>query len=322
MDILRNIRHFAGKHVVIILTRECNLSCSYCNVIRQDYKDVTAEEWKREIDLFDRFNVKNITVMGGEPTEHPDLPGILRYMRENTSATVSLVSNGIKIREDPSFRKKLSALDLDVLVVSLNTEKELSLLPLYASNFSSVIVNTIVSSGNIGEIPSMIQRISKYVNCFFDPMIMQVDENTFSKRANERLLPGRKDVDELSEKLRRMKLYGCPIISTFQYLGRMGDYVSGWRWNCGKNAFNRFFALNNDARIMVCQGTHPLDFRLSDLADGARMDEFKEKVDDIVSGCGGCLYNCTFNSSVNRISKLLGFAPMAPRVLRKFASGG
>ena len=45
------------------------------------------------------------------------------------------------------------------------------------------------------------------------------------------------------------------------------------------------------------------------------MREFMEEVDKTVSACGGCLYNCTFNSSVNRITKLLGFVPMTPRIL-------
>ncbi|MFH1787893.1 MAG: radical SAM protein [Candidatus Altiarchaeota archaeon] len=317
MNILKNLRHFTGKHVVVLLTRKCNLSCGWCNVVNQDYPDASVDEWKKEIRLFDKFNVANITVMGGEPTEYQGLFELLSYMKENTRATVSMVTNGIKIRDDGKYREKLADIGLDLLVVSMNSKKELGKLPLYARNFASVIVNTIVSKENIREIPGMVTEVSAYSNCFFDPIVLQTDENAFSKKANEALLPDIEDVKEVSRKLVEMKFLGYLIVSTFSYLNKMPDYVSGWRWKCRKNAFKKFFALNNDTRIMVCQGTKPLDYKLSQLTDPDNMKQFREQVKESAGNCSGCLYNCTYNSSVNPISKLIGFMPMTPRIIKQ-----
>ena len=278
MNILRNLRHLTGKHVVVLLTRKCNLTCDWCNVVNQDFEDASLRQWKKEIDYFNKFNIANITVMGGEPTEYPHLFEVLEYMKEKSEATVSLVTNGVRIRQDGKYREKLKEVELDLLVVSMNSKKELSKLPLYAGNFSSVIVNTVVSSENISDIPDMIKEVSEQGNCFFDPMVLQADENMFSKKANERILPRIEEVRMLSKRLVEMKLLGYPIITTFPYLKRMPDYVGGWRWNCEKHAFRKFFALNNDARITLCQGTKPLNFRLSDLTAQENMEKFMEEV--------------------------------------------
>ena len=316
MNILRNLRHLTGKHVVVLLTRKCNLTCDWCNVVNQDFEDASLRQWKKEIDYFNKFNIANITVMGGEPTEYPHLFEVLEYMKEKSEATVSLVTNGVRIRQDGKYREKLKEVELDLLVVSMNSKKELSKLPLYAGNFSSVIVNTVVSSENISDIPDMIKEVSEQGNCFFDPMVLQADENMFSKKANERILPRIEEVRMLSKRLVEMKLLGYPIITTFPYLKRMPDYVGGWRWNCEKHAFRKFFALNNDARITLCQGTKPLNFRLSDLTAQENMEKFMEEVAESARECKGCLYNCTYNSSVNPIIKLAGFLPMSPRIIR------
>ncbi len=82
----------------ILLTRRCNLSCSYCNLVRnypgmpdeytsmRDYalNELSGEQW---IEIFDRLvkNNKNVffVIYGGEPFVYADLWKILKHCNEN-----------------------------------------------------------------------------------------------------------------------------------------------------------------------------------------------------------------------------------------------
>jgi len=312
---LNNLRHLTGSHCLVLLTRKCNLNCSYCNVIRKDYSDVEPERWFKEIDSFNRYNVTNVSVLGGEPTEYDGLFQVLEYMKKKTNATVSLVTNTIKIRSDGEYQKKLGDVGLDSLVVSINNLSDLNLLDEIHKNYNAVIVNTVISKTNISEIGAMIKNAAKYRNVFFNPIMMQVDENLFSKKT-ENLMPGEKELKETSKALIKMKLGGYPIMSSISYLKKMPEYSTGWRWKCDpKKAFNRFFVLNNDTRIMVCPSKPPLEYSLSELNE-ENTDEFMGKVKSVVESCDGCFFDCIFNSSLHPIKRLLNHVPYSPRILK------
>jgi len=95
----------------ILLTRRCNLTCSYCNIVR-DYPDMpedylpmkyyaqhelTGEEW---IEIFSRL-VKNnpnvfFVIYGGEPFVYKDLWKIIKYCNNN-DVSYTVISNNTDI---------------------------------------------------------------------------------------------------------------------------------------------------------------------------------------------------------------------------------
>jgi len=98
----------------ILLTRRCNLSCSYCNIVRdypnipdeytkiQDYKknELTGEQW---IEIFDRL-VKNnpkvfFVIYGGEPFVYKDLWKIIKHCNENNIFYTVISNNTDQIQE-------------------------------------------------------------------------------------------------------------------------------------------------------------------------------------------------------------------------------
>jgi len=297
---LRNLRNFFGKHLVIILTRKCNLSCGYCNVINQKYRDLNFNKWKKE----------------SEPTEYKDLFNIIKYIKRNSKATVSIVTNGIKIIKNENYRKKLSGMHIDSITISINNRLQMKKLEKIRKNFKIVIVNTIISSDNVLDVPSIVKDISKYKNCFSNLIILQKENNLFSKKENIKKMPLLKDIKKISKKLIYFKLKGYPILSSFNYLKKMNLYVNGINWKCKNNAFNKFLALNNDGQIMVCQGTPPTGFFLSSL-DKRNIKEFKKKVKKITNNCEGCLYDCTFNNSINKPVKFLEYCLMIPHIVKR-----
>lgn len=82
----------------LIVTRRCNLSCGYCT----EYDNVSAaiplETLKQRIDALHRLNVVNISMLGGEPLMHPELPAVVAHADRRSQ--VSVTTNGFLITKD------------------------------------------------------------------------------------------------------------------------------------------------------------------------------------------------------------------------------
>jgi len=287
-------KHFIGKRIFIFITRKCNLNCPYCNVIRNQYADLSLAEWHEEFKYFDKFRVSTAVLMGGEPTERKDLLEIIKGVKRYSRAKVNLVTNLIRIKSDPAYAMALSQAGLDTIAVSINNFAGLPILADLSPLFKRIVVNTIISKNNIGEIKNIALRVSQYKNCFFSPLLLQVEENYFSSSKTKSDLPDYEDIRRVVKDLIILKLKGYPVSRSFHYLLYMKKYVKGRRWNCKKDVFKRFFAINNDGRLMVCQGTSPLDFKLSQL-NRENIPDFKKQAKAAAAGCPGCLYDCTFD---------------------------
>jgi len=95
----------------ILLTRKCNLRCSYCNIIR-DYIGIPAEYKKMKhfydnehgvadwIQVFDRIHNNNpdcfFILYGGEPMVHPDIIPIVKYLKDSGYAHTIISNNSTK----------------------------------------------------------------------------------------------------------------------------------------------------------------------------------------------------------------------------------
>lgn len=287
-------KHFVGKRIFIFITRKCNLNCSYCNVTKSRYPDLPLSDWDNEFKYFDKFGVSTAVLMGGEPTEREDLLEIIKSIKKYSRAKVNLVTNLIRIKSDRSYAMALSEAGLDTIAVSINNFSGLSILADISPIFKRIVVNTIISKNNIGEIKKIALKVSEYNNCFFSPLMLQVEENYFSSSMTKSDLPAYDDICRAVKDLIILKLKGHPISRSFSYLFYMKKYIKGQRWNCKNDVFKRFFAINNDGRLMVCQGTKPLDFKLSQLTPKTIVN-FKKEASSVAASCHGCLYDCTFD---------------------------
>ncbi len=104
----------------LIVTRRCNLSCGYCT----EYDDhsamiplATLQPW---IDALHRLHVVNISMLGGEPLMHPDLPAIVAYADRRSQ--VSVTTNGFLITED--LIRGLNESGLANMEVSIDSVKQ------------------------------------------------------------------------------------------------------------------------------------------------------------------------------------------------------
>ena len=86
-------------HLVIEVNHTCNIRCVSCYKSKSDLSK-TLEEVQAEIDwAMTQRQLHVITLAGGEPTLHPELPAIVRYIAEQ-GLLVQMLTNGTRLDDD------------------------------------------------------------------------------------------------------------------------------------------------------------------------------------------------------------------------------
>ncbi len=105
---LRSDKHPVLAHVVV--TRRCNLACTYCSEFDHFSKPVPTEELLQRIDHLARLGTTVVTLTGGEPLLHTDLETVVARIRARGMVAV-MVTNGYLLTEDRIRRLNDAGLD-------------------------------------------------------------------------------------------------------------------------------------------------------------------------------------------------------------------
>ncbi len=109
---------------VFSVTNACNLACPICFTYnRADRRYFMARAELRV--LLDRLIARTgpvdlVNITGGEPTLHPDLPGLIAECRRPEIGRVTVNSNGLRLAEDDDLARRLGELGAYV-VLSFDT---------------------------------------------------------------------------------------------------------------------------------------------------------------------------------------------------------
>ncbi len=109
-------------HSTIEPTRECNIECRSCYNLDRGHEK-TLDQVKEEIDLAcQKRNLQAITLLGGEPTLHPDIAEIIRYVK-GKRLICQILTNGIALLddEDGGFLDSLLAAGVDKILLHMDT---------------------------------------------------------------------------------------------------------------------------------------------------------------------------------------------------------
>lgn len=93
------------KHCAYHITYKCNLSChgcvNYSNHLNA-HKLPPIDNWLTELEkLSDRFTVKWLEILGGEPLMHPNIKDIVEYCANQSKfEIVTLVTNGLPLADN------------------------------------------------------------------------------------------------------------------------------------------------------------------------------------------------------------------------------
>lgn len=106
--------------VHIVPMRRCNLACAYCNEYDDHSPPVPTDEMFRRIDKLAELGTAVVTISGGEPVLHPDLPKIIAYIKQR-GMVCTLITNGYLLV--PEKIRELNAAKLDRLQISIDNVK-------------------------------------------------------------------------------------------------------------------------------------------------------------------------------------------------------
>ena len=83
----------------LVITRRCNLSCTYCIEYDKVSDPVSLDILKLRVEALAKLKTKIITVTGGEPLLHPDVFEIIKHIRSRGFIT-TLITNGILLTRE------------------------------------------------------------------------------------------------------------------------------------------------------------------------------------------------------------------------------
>jgi MoaA/NifB/PqqE/SkfB family radical SAM enzyme len=112
---LRSTDHPVFAHVVV--TRRCNLACTYCSEFDDHSKPVPTEELLRRIDQLAALGTTTITITGGETLLHPELELVIARIRHHNILAV-MITNGYLLSIDRI--QKLNRAGLDRMQISID----------------------------------------------------------------------------------------------------------------------------------------------------------------------------------------------------------
>ncbi len=106
---------FLAQMVVI---RRCNLSCGYCSEFDKTSDPVPFEILEKRLEKLKELGTFGISLTGGEPTLHPDLPRLIRKCRDLRFLRTGMISNGFFLR--PELIEKLNVAGLQEMQISID----------------------------------------------------------------------------------------------------------------------------------------------------------------------------------------------------------
>lgn len=112
---LRSVDHPLLAHLVV--TRRCNLSCSYCNEYDDHSPPVPVDELKRRVRKLADLKTLMIACTGGEPLLHPAIGEVIREIRRH-GIVAMITTNGYPLTTE--LIDSLNEAGLQALQVSID----------------------------------------------------------------------------------------------------------------------------------------------------------------------------------------------------------
>jgi MoaA/NifB/PqqE/SkfB family radical SAM enzyme len=102
----------------LVIIRRCNLSCGYCSEYDKVSEPIPAEILEQRLRKLKSLGTFGISLTGGEPTLHPDLPGLIRKCRELGFFRTGMISNGLLLH--PRLIERLNDAGLQEMQISID----------------------------------------------------------------------------------------------------------------------------------------------------------------------------------------------------------
>src|SRR3989440_891398 len=100
------------------IIRRCNLSCGYCSEYDKSSDPVPVQDLEARLQKLKELGTFGISLTGGEPTMHPELPRLIRTCRQLGFFRTGMISNGFFLR--PELIGALNQAGLQEMQISID----------------------------------------------------------------------------------------------------------------------------------------------------------------------------------------------------------
>jgi len=104
--------------VQMVIVRRCNLSCAYCSEFDKTSEPVPFATLDAQLRKLKNLGTFGISLTGGEPTLHPDLPRLIRRCRELRFFRTGMITNGFFLK--PKLIQELNDDGLQEMQISID----------------------------------------------------------------------------------------------------------------------------------------------------------------------------------------------------------
>ena len=170
----KNVLINKNAYLSIIVTNKCQMKCFYCINSKTDQSlDLPIELAIDNINLLiDKYNIEEAILLGGEPLLHPEIFNLIKRLRTETKLKIiRLTTNGIKLKNNASFIKKLvdPQYGIQGINISFHNEEFMTLQELkecysYIKKYNSDIkvrLNTNIWKNNLDTIESLLSFLNE-----------------------------------------------------------------------------------------------------------------------------------------------------------------
>jgi MoaA/NifB/PqqE/SkfB family radical SAM enzyme len=102
----------------MVIIRRCNLSCGYCSEYDKSSDSVPVQVLEARLQKLKELGTFGISLTGGEPTLHPELPRLISKCRALRFLRTGMISNSFLL--NPETIKKLNAAGLQEMQISID----------------------------------------------------------------------------------------------------------------------------------------------------------------------------------------------------------
>src|SRR6266487_4556227 len=102
----------------MVIIRRCNLSCGYCSEYDKSSDPVPVQVLEARLQKLKELGTFGISLTGGEPTLHPELPRLIRKCRALRFLRTGMISNGFFLR--PELIEALNQAGLQEMQISID----------------------------------------------------------------------------------------------------------------------------------------------------------------------------------------------------------
>lgn len=149
-----DISQSVSDYMSVVLTHECNRSCAFCiDSYRGRNEYISMENVDKAIQVGLENNIKDILLIGGEPTLHPDVVEIARKFKKSGFRVIMTTNY-----DYPSVVKELDGI-VDCFNISYYNQKEL---PRQEDFVSDITIHALIYKRRLDSKEKIDEFIDKY----------------------------------------------------------------------------------------------------------------------------------------------------------------